>query len=104
MFTFLNYDDVPWNNNNAEHVVKAIAKLREVIGNATVTGLRDYLGLLSICEAYNYKSVDFLEFLRYDSKDLDNFCKNQKKAWHVVNGPQSLTDPTCSFTASAISS
>jgi hypothetical protein len=23
LFTFLNYDDIPWNNNNAEHAVKA---------------------------------------------------------------------------------
>ena len=25
MFTFLDFDDVPWNNNNAEHAVKAFA-------------------------------------------------------------------------------
>ena len=72
MFTFLNYDDVPWNNNNAEHAVKAFAKLSEVIdGNTTVTGLRDYLVLLSICETCKYKNVDFLEFLRSGSKDID---------------------------------
>ena len=31
MFTFLDFDDVPWNNNNAEHAVKAFALLRRVI-------------------------------------------------------------------------
>jgi site-specific recombinase XerD len=31
MFTFLDFDDVPWNNNNAEHAVKAFASLRRVI-------------------------------------------------------------------------
>ena len=25
MFTFLDFDDVPWNNNNAEHAIKAFA-------------------------------------------------------------------------------
>ena len=24
MFTFLDFDDVPWNNNNAEHAIKAL--------------------------------------------------------------------------------
>jgi len=28
LFTFLQYDDVPWNNNNAEHAVHYFAKLR----------------------------------------------------------------------------
>jgi predicted RecB family nuclease len=30
LFTFLSYDGVPWNNNNAEHAVKAFAALRDV--------------------------------------------------------------------------
>src|ERR1700730_2668580 len=28
LFTFLKHDGVPWNNNNAEHAVKAYARLR----------------------------------------------------------------------------
>ena len=28
LFTFLDYDDVPWNNNAAEHAIKAFATLR----------------------------------------------------------------------------
>jgi hypothetical protein len=31
LFTFLSHDGVPWNNNNAEHAVKAFARLRDVI-------------------------------------------------------------------------
>src|SRR6516165_8434636 len=31
LFTFLSYDGVPWNNNNAEHAVKPFAKLRHII-------------------------------------------------------------------------
>ena len=29
LFTFLDYDGVPWNNNNAEHAIKAFATLRK---------------------------------------------------------------------------
>jgi hypothetical protein len=31
MFTFLDFDGVPWNNNNAEHAAKAFAELCRVI-------------------------------------------------------------------------
>jgi hypothetical protein len=42
---------VPWNNNNAEHAIKAFARLRNVIGaNGTPKGVREYLVLLSISE------------------------------------------------------
>lgn len=80
MFTFLDFDDVPWNNNNAEHAVKAFASLRRVIeGKATEKGLRDYLILLSICETCKYKCVDFLDFLRSGSTNIDEFAISQGK-------------------------
>jgi len=28
LFTFLDYDGVPWNNNNAEHAIKGFARVR----------------------------------------------------------------------------
>jgi hypothetical protein len=77
MFTFLDFDDVPWNNNNAEHAVKAFASVRRVIeGPTTEKGLRDFLVLLSICETCKYKNVDFLGFLRSGTKDIDDFATN----------------------------
>jgi len=77
MFTFLDFDDVPWNNNNAEHAIKAFASVRRVIeGPTTEKGLRDFLVLLSICETCKYRNVDFLEFLRSGTKDIDDFATN----------------------------
>jgi hypothetical protein len=74
LFTFLDYDGVPWNNNNAEHAIKAFARIRSVIrGSSTEKGIRDYLILLSICEPCKYKGVSFLEFLRSGEKDVDGF-------------------------------
>jgi hypothetical protein len=72
LFTFLSYDAVPWNNNNAEHAMKAFASLRDVIeGAATPSGIRDYLVLLSVSETCRYKNVDFLEFLCSRETDID---------------------------------
>jgi len=44
LFTFLEYDGVPWNNNIAEHAIKPLALLRHVINGVTSkNGIRDYL-------------------------------------------------------------
>ena len=80
MFTFLDFDDVPWNNNNAEHAIKAFATLRRVIeGTTTKKVLADFLVLLSLCETCKYKNVDFLDFLRSGSRDIDHFPNSRPK-------------------------
>ena len=80
MFTFLDFDDVPWNNNNAEHAVKAFALIRRVInGLTTERCLRDTLVLLSVCETCKCKNIDFLDFLRSGSKDIDDFAMSRRK-------------------------
>src|ERR687897_79283 len=56
LFTFLDHDGVPWNNNNAEHAIKAFARLRRVIGSSsTAKGIGEYLVLLSINETRKLK-------------------------------------------------
>jgi hypothetical protein len=80
LFTFLSYDGVPWNNNNAEHAVKAFATLRKVIGGcSTEKGIREYLILLSICETCKYKGLDFLDFLRSGDKSIDAFVSSMRR-------------------------
>jgi predicted RecB family nuclease len=80
MFTFLDFDGIPWNNNNAEHAIKAFASLRRVIeGKTTEKGLHDFLILLSICETCKYKSVAFLDFLCSGSRDIDDFANSRRE-------------------------
>jgi predicted RecB family nuclease len=75
LFTFLDYDDVPWNNNNAEHAIKAFAMLRPVIeGTTTEKGIHEYLILLSLCQTCRFKNINFLDFLRSGMKDIDRFA------------------------------
>jgi hypothetical protein len=83
LFTFLNYDGIPWNNNNAEHAVKPFAKLRHIIGGVTTEkGLREYLVLLSISETCKYIGADFLDVLRSGEKDIHAFanCRIRSRA------------------------
>ena len=75
LFTFLDHDGVPWNNNNAEHAIKALVRLRNSIGGkSSANGMRDYLVLLSICETCRYKGASFLDFLRSGEMDVDTFA------------------------------
>lgn len=69
----LNYDGVPWNNNNAEHAIKHFAKFRRIMkhgGNFTKKGLRDYLVLLSIYQTCRYKGINFMKFLASKEKSI----------------------------------
>ena len=78
LFTFIDFDDIPWNNNNAEHAIKAFAMIREVIGGtSTEKGIREYLTLLSISETCQYKDISFLDFLLSGEMDLDIFIQKQ---------------------------
>jgi hypothetical protein len=79
LFTFLTHDGVPWNNNNAEHAVKAFAMLRHVIGGVTSEkGICEYLVLLSICQTCKCQNLDFLNFLRSGERDIEIFARSKR--------------------------
>ena len=71
LFTFLDYNGVPWNNNNAEHAMKDFAKYRRFAdGRITVRSINDYLILLSILQTCEYNNINVLKFLLSKSKDI----------------------------------
>jgi predicted RecB family nuclease len=79
LFTFLSHDGVSWHNNNAEHAIKAFARLRDVLaGTSTEKGLEEYLILLSVCQTCKYTGVDFLDFLRSGEKDIHAFAESRR--------------------------
>lgn len=83
LFTFLDHDGVPWNNNNAEHAIKAFARLRRNIGGkSSAKGIRDYLVLLSISETCKCKGLDFLRFVQFGLSDFDFSAGRASKAAH----------------------
>jgi hypothetical protein len=71
LFTFLDYEGVPWNNNNAEHAVRAFTRLRNAIGTSTPKGTREYATLLSIQQTLRYRGIGFLEFMRSGRMEID---------------------------------
>ena len=74
LFTFLDYDGVPWNNNGAENAIKEFAILRRSIGGvSTENGMGDYLILLSIRQTLKRRGFGFLKFLVSGRRDLERF-------------------------------
>jgi predicted RecB family nuclease len=84
MFTFLDHDGVPWNNNNAEHAIKGFAKFRaHADGRFTERSLREYLVLASVFQTCAFNNVNVLKFLLSKETTLDGLFK---MAGRKING------------------
>jgi predicted RecB family nuclease len=87
LFTFLRHDGVPWNNNNAEHAIKAYARARELFQwTPTAKAISEYLVLLSVCETCRNKRIDFLDFLRSGEKDIEAFAASKGRKQQNKHG------------------
>jgi predicted RecB family nuclease len=86
LFTFIEHDGVPWNNNNAENAIKKFAYYREeTVGMMKEGGLSDYLLLLSICQTCRYKGVSFLKFLVSGQRNVDSYCERRRsRRWPTL--------------------
>jgi hypothetical protein len=80
LFTFLNHDGVPWNNNSAEHAIKRFAKYRYMAdGRYSEAGLSQHLLLLSMCVTCKFRRINFLNFLLSGERDIDTFDRTRRK-------------------------
>src|SRR5438309_7514271 len=77
---------------NAEHAIKAFARLRRAIeGLSTPTGIEEYLILLSVCQTCKYSGLDFLDFLRSGETDIVTFTVRQwNRRVHTVERKSNL--------------
>jgi hypothetical protein len=72
LFTFLDHDGVPWNNNNAEHAIKRFVKYRrDADGRFSETTLSEYLTIASVFETCEFNNVNVLRFLLTQETTLD---------------------------------
>ncbi len=80
LFTFLNLDGIPWNNNNAEHGFTHLAIYRkQANGLFTEESIERYLSFLSIYQTCTYRNLSFLHFLRSKEKNIDNYQQKYNK-------------------------
>jgi hypothetical protein len=80
MFTFLDHDGVAWNNNNAEHAIKRIAKHRRNAGGRyTEHSLEEYLVIASVIETCEFNNVNVLQFLLSKVNTLDGLLQMARR-------------------------
>jgi hypothetical protein len=83
LFTFLDYDGIPWNNNNAEHAIKHFAMYRQgmvrIGGLINEEGFKSHLALLSIYQTCRYRGINFLKFLVSKETDITRFSQSRSR-------------------------
>ena len=80
MFTFLDHDGVPWNNNNAENAIKRFAKYRrDADGKFTERTLTTYLTLATVLETCEFNNVNILKFLLAKETTLAGLFKTARR-------------------------
>ena len=74
LFTFLEQDGIPWNNNAAERAIRPFAIQREVSKSPFhASVLRNYLVLLGMRQTCRFQDKSFFKFLFSERTDLENF-------------------------------
>lgn len=76
MFTFLDHDGTPWNNNNAEHAIKRFAKYRrDAGGRFTERSPQEYLVLATVLETCEFNNLNVLKFLLSKEATLEGLLR-----------------------------
>ena len=79
LFTFLRHDNIPWNNNNAEHAVHYFARVRRFTdGTFTSSSIEELLTLVTVLETCEYNGVNPLQFLLSGETSLAGMAKAKR--------------------------
>jgi len=73
LFTFLEYDGIPWHNNTAERALRHIAKQQQISMNFHEATTHEYLRLLGIRQTCRFQNTSFFRFLLSRERDIDQF-------------------------------
>jgi hypothetical protein len=80
LFTFLQHDDVSWNNNLAENAIKRVSDYREDVRRSVKeAGLTEHLVLLSLYQTCRVRDISFLKFLLSRERDMDAFTAGKRR-------------------------
>ncbi len=78
LFTFLEQDSIPWNNNMAERAIRHLAIQRKISGSFYEAVTHDYLLLLGISQTCRFQNKSMLAFLMSKERDLDKFKPSKR--------------------------
>jgi Transposase IS66 family len=73
LFTFIEHDGIPWNNNMAERAIRHLAVQRKISGSFFKSVAPQYLLMLGITQTCRFQEKSLLKFLMSGEKDIDMF-------------------------------
>jgi predicted RecB family nuclease len=77
LFTFLNQDGIPWENNMAERAIRQLAVQRKISGSFFKRSAGHFLLLLAISQTCRFQGKSFLKFLLSKETDVDSFRRTR---------------------------
>jgi hypothetical protein len=91
LFTFLDYDGIPWNNNMAERAIRHLAVQRKISGTFFASVAPQYLLLLGLAQTCRFQGKSVLKFLLSGEKDIDSFKAAKRVRSSVISAGKSST-------------
>jgi hypothetical protein len=82
MFTFVDGDEIPWNNNAAERalcVFWLFSVQRKISGDFSEKGASGYLRLPAIAQTCRFQNESFLGFLLSGLNDVDQYQRKRRQ-------------------------
>jgi len=73
LLSFLQEDNIPWNNNAGERAIRHLAVQRKISGSFFESFAPQYLLLLGIMQTCRFQGKSLLKFLLSKEKDIDQF-------------------------------
>ena len=88
LFTFLEYDGIPWNNNMGERAVRHLTVQRKISGSFYESHAPAYLLLLGLSQTCRFQDKSLLKFLLSGEKDVDAFKPTKRRRMVTPPGPR----------------
>src|SRR5664279_1096174 len=87
LFTFLEYDGIPWNNNMGERALRHLTVQRKISGSFYESLAPAYLLLLGLPQTCRFQDKSLLKFLLSVEKDVDAFKPTKRRRRVTPPGP-----------------
>lgn len=79
LFTFLEYDGIPWHNNTSENALRHLTVQEKISGSFFSSAMRHYLVLLGIRQTCRFQNKSFFKFLFSGETDINTFEARKRK-------------------------
>lgn len=79
LFTFLEQDGIPWQNNTAERALRHLTIQEKISGYFHESLMPDYLRLLGIRQACRFQGKSFFKFLFSGETDIDQIQRSRRR-------------------------